>query len=59
MSAQKCPLCGDAKDFFVTHHYQLQCGYCGFTIGDVKSLWQSAKEKANASNQSNLSRRKK
>lgn len=38
---KRCPQCQDASDFCVTTQYQLECGYCGFVIGNIKPLWKA------------------
>ncbi len=38
---KRCPQCQDASDFCVTAQYQLECGYCGFVIGNIKPLWKA------------------
>lgn len=41
MSIKRCPECHYARDFYVTAQYQLECGYCGFAIGNIQSLWKA------------------
>ena len=39
---RKCPRCGDAKDFFVDVKFNVNCGYCGFTIARIKNQFQQS-----------------
>ncbi len=38
---KKCPRCMDSSDFCVTTKYQLECGYCGLVIANIKPQWQA------------------
>ncbi len=38
---KQCPQCKYARDFCVTTSFNLECGYCGFVIGNIKPLWEA------------------
>lgn len=38
---KQCPQCKYARDFCVTTSFNLECGYCGFVIGNIQPLWKA------------------
>lgn len=38
---KQCPQCKYARDFCVTTSFNLECGYCGFVIGNIQPLWEA------------------
>ncbi len=40
--SKTCPHCNDAKDFYISDNFDLECGYCGAVIANVKNEFKSA-----------------
>ena len=41
-----CPRCGDAKDFYITDSYKVECGYCGYTVAKIEAQFVEASRAA-------------
>lgn len=44
--ARKCPKCGDANDFHIDNLYNVECGYCGASVGNVAASFKAARKAA-------------
>ncbi|EKO3657439.1 hypothetical protein M3906_000251 [Vibrio metschnikovii] len=40
--SKKCPYCKDAKDFYISMNFNLECGYCGAVLANVEAEFKVA-----------------
>ncbi|QFT13368.1 hypothetical protein [Vibrio sp. THAF190c] len=45
MSGKLCPQCKNARDFFVDSKFDVCCGYCGFTVANVKDQFKAVENR--------------
>ncbi len=38
---KRCPQCQYSLNYCVTTSFNLECGYCGFVIGNIQPLWKA------------------